>query len=626
MRFAFAPGILVFLLIALVGMAHAEEFSKAIAPYMLPSETAAGEQFQVNGTTYVLVTVGATPYFLLQETSGNDSFVQNTSTIESVLRARKLDTIGIDARATLIQAKILSFNASRAKEALCKQYVGLIITHPDYNEERPCFYNASDTQPVESCLVACLTVPICHAALGNSLPAIYSILYFKNVTVDMDSNVSALLGEIDGVRALDRAAVERASASMAAVQEAKSRMVQNDLFDNYGFCELIQFDSAALDSAASLLQQTDGDLDYLDGLPAFASNISSLTAQRMKLATKDAAYDVILENATARMALMTTRMSQASHLLQDSFTQGLADSAQLAYVKLTNALKAKDYAAADVAYNEFVVSAENAENAADNLVHRYGSANALLGNCTNSIGRAEELDTQQAYISTTARLRANLSAQHAALAATPMGVGQLATLEVSIKSTCVEVGELMGKLGSDFFAGRRGAVAKNLEEARQLSALYGIGLNETRVQDLLAQADASITIGNFDRSTEFYDAAVAESESLLATAKERGAKVDAAAKAVDAADARLKEADSWKFVFVKPDIAGAKADLDAARPLVKTDPDSAKALAYGAQDKAGSAIGSVETINYALMGGIIMFAMAIGAFVLFKIFKMARRH
>jgi len=630
------------LLLALASVAHAQNLTGAITPYLLPGETYLLDNFGAGGGNYTLVTVGGKPYFLLELAGGEYAQVENVSLVQSLLVQKKLATMEMDARISNISAHLMNFNASRGKERLCRQYTGLIIVHeggaPD--EERACLFNSTSPEavklclngsqdlphatcapPIESCLVACRTVPICFTALANNLPGIYEIFYFKRAIGEMDSNVSALLAKLPEVQALDPAAVNESQRLLANIGSARNGADSNGLFTKYSFCEDVAYNVTALDSAGAILDGIGADVDYINGLGKVAMDIVGTTLERKRLAGKGAGYEVLLQNATQRMNEERRVMSGALAVLTDPFTKNTHDAAEYAFYKFTSAVAAKDYIAADIAYQDFTVAAENAENAAQSLAQRYGKLHGLVDNCTQSVYRAEQLDTDQKQLGSTTRLLAQFSDYEARLNATPIAITDFAVLENSVKGTCVEVGGLLGTLNSDFFEGKKGKVEQNLMEARNVSQSYGEELNDSAVREILALANASLFIGNFDRADELYTQALDASAALLAAVNGKGQNVSEAEKRIAEVEGRINDSQtSWKFFFVRPETGIASKTAAAARAALHSDPAKALELADDASAEMDAATSAVEMVNYGIVAGALMLILAVGILAVALVF------
>ncbi|MFA6035435.1 MAG: hypothetical protein WC759_00570 [Candidatus Micrarchaeia archaeon] len=621
------------LLLALASVVHAQNASAVITPYLLPGETYSLDSFSLNGGNYTLVSVGNKPYFLLEQAGEEYVHVEDVGRVQSLLTQKRLATIDVDVRISNLSMHLLNFNASRGKERLCKQYTGLIITHegnPD--EERPCFFNSTSPEvvklclngsqdlphetcapPIQSCLVACRTVPICFTALANNLPAIYEIYYFKKSINEMDAGVSALLAELPSVRTLESAEMNESAGLLANIRIARNNADNNGLFSSYDFCENVVYNLTALDSAGAILDGMNADVRYIDSLGGVAAEIVRITADRKKLSDKSHAYDALIANATARMNAERQKMSAAAGLLNDQFARSTHNTAEYSFYQFTSAVAAKDYLSADIAYQDFTIAIENADNAAENLVQRYGKLHGLLENCTQSVYRAEQLDEDEQYLGSTTRLLSQLADERYALNATPIETTTFVQLEARVKGTCIDVGDMLGKLGGDFFGGKREKIDANLAEARNASLSYAGTLNDTEVLELLAQANASSSIGNFDRTAELYDQALEKSAALLAFEKAKAQTFAEAVAEIEKVDGKIKDAQgSWKFAFVRPETGIANATLTEARFVLHDDPAKALELAQNANAEIDAASGAVAVVNYGIVGGVMMFIFAMG--------------
>jgi len=291
-------------LLVLASHAFAQDFKAAIAPYVFSGESAEGDSFAVNGTNYVLVLITGKPSFLLQENGSGYSLVDGEEGIRGVLVGRKMASVKTDAQVDQAIVDIRNFNASREPaERQCKQYTGLLVIASDRDEERPCFFNSTDAEvarncfgatpvtisdrvcapPIESCLVACRTVPICSIALSNNLHGIYQILFFRSATRDLDSNVSALLAELEGVRSLDRNAADASTARLGNVLNLTNTIVQNWLFYEYSFCSQIPFNGTALFGAEDILKAVSADIADIEALGATSAQVANFTKERMRM-------------------------------------------------------------------------------------------------------------------------------------------------------------------------------------------------------------------------------------------------------------------------------------------------------------------------------------------------------
>jgi hypothetical protein len=428
----------------------------------------------------------------------------------------------------------------------------------------------------------------------------------------MDSNLSALLAELPSVRTLDAAKLDESAALLANIKVARNSADSNGLFTTYAFCSDVVYNVTALDSAGSLLDGMNADVKYIDGLGGVAAEIVRITAERKGLASKNQAYDTLIANATARMNEERQKMASAAALLDDQFTKSTQDAAEYSFFRFTSAVAAKDYLSADIAYQDFTIAVENADNAADNLVQRYGKLHGLLENCTQNVYKAEQLDKDGQYLGTTTRLLAQLAQQRDALNATPIETAGFVQIESSVRAACASVGSLFSSLGADFFGGKRGQVEANLAEARNASASYGAELNDSEVRGLLAQANASTALGNFDSTSELYDQALGKSAALLASEKAKAQAFSEASAEIESADGKIKDAQhGWKYLFVRPDASGPDATLSQARAALRADPARALQLAQEASSQMDQAGGAIAIINYGLAGGAMMFAFAI---------------
>ncbi|RLG19588.1 hypothetical protein DRN67_02320 [Candidatus Micrarchaeota archaeon] len=486
-------------------------------PYLYPEEPYWAEQFTFEGNDYVAVRVDGDYAMIFVNLTGEFSLMNNTEEIHRVLREWKISVLNIGERIDTIATHVVNFNESRMPfERQCKQYTGLIIIDAQGEDvAKPCYYNASALQPVESCLLAFRTIPLCLNALANNLPAIYSILYFKNATADLSSNLSSILSTLEDARTLDPHAATTAASQLENIQEARDRIAGNDLFNAYGFCYPVEFNDTALNSAINSLSAVKDELEYIAGLEQVAEHIVQFTNERAGFALQEQFYEQLLVNATSELNSVRERVNSALELVDDPFTRETLDTAEYAYYLLSSAINDKDYLAADNAHHDFTVAISNAENAADMLEKRVEDAKGQLNACTESVYVVEEVDDQGEYLETTAELLVSMTELEEEFNNTPMSITDLASLEAEIDGACEYTGELLVIFKEELFSTELQSIDDNLENARNASQALGIELNESTVEDLLEQANAALQVGRYEQASGFYAAALEKSEELL---------------------------------------------------------------------------------------------------------------
>jgi len=615
MRLWILPALLA--LLALSGLSFAQAtVGEAISPFLFPSEPYGLEHFEYNGIGHLAVIVDGEYSLLFENSTGNYTLINDTTLLYTILRDWKMGDLAIDARVDAIREDILNFNFSRQPdEQLCRQYTGLIILNAQGGyDEKPCFYNHTASQPVESCLLACRTVPLCLSAIANQLPAIYNILYLKNATADIDSNVTVVLARIEQVRALDPFATDLALENLDNLIAAKDSVAANELFTIYGYCPPVDYNVTALTHASTTLSGIKSDFDYIESLGIVAGHIVNFSSQRTSLAHGEETYEVLLYNATVRLANVRNRINEALMLVNDPFTQNALDIAEYAYYAFGTAITAKEYLAADIAYHDFTVATENAEHAADSLEGRVNGVHSLLTNCTQTVYRIEQLDSNNEYLGTTTRLLTRLWELDAELNQTPMSINDFALLEANIKGACLDVGGVLFSVSSDFFTGKLAAINENLDQARNVSAFRGEELNDSMISELLRQANASILLGNFDKASELYDSALEASSQLLEAEQNKNAQVEAALAAVQQVEDMIAGMrSSISYIFVTPDVSAVERSLVRAKSMAYTNPVGSKALTEDAKKALEGAVNMVTLANYAIFGGILFFMFIVAA-------------
>ncbi|VVB98163.1 Uncharacterised protein [uncultured archaeon] len=620
-RFAALLALLILLLSGFASQARAQDtIANAVRPYILPGESYTAEQFAQDGTNFIIVKMGGEYALLLEGSAGNYSLVEDKVRIASVLRSLELSELNLSARVAAIRNSVLAFNNSRQpKENLCRQYTGLIITIADGFEERPCSFEPAEVQPVLSCIVACRTVPFCEP-YSHDLPTMYAILHFKNATLDLNSNLSAMLADLDQLSAANPQAASLALQHANNMVDAKGRISSNPLFGV--ICEPIPFDSASLSQATNGIFSLQTEINNLASIESsVADHVASLAKERAGLIRNESYYVTLLPNVTARLDALRASVGNTLQLIDDPSTRNSLGTAESAYYNFAAAINSKDYRAADVAYADFSVAANNTEHAAGSVKARYDGAGSLLANCTLTLYALEDLDTKGKYASNRSALLVRMVGLGTSLNQTPIGAADFGSLENSINGACRLTGVLLSDLATSFFSEKLVSIDANLEKARNVSASMGQPLNDIAVTTLLAQANESIALGNFDAANALYDAALVQSSQVLADAESRSTAVSDAQASISKAEAQMREIQgSLAYSFMRPDLSAANATLAQARLLVYSNPTWAKELAAAASASLQSAQDSLSTINYAAFGAICIVFVFLAVVIIMLVF------
>ncbi|MFH1448480.1 MAG: hypothetical protein ABIG39_06460 [Candidatus Micrarchaeota archaeon] len=174
-----------------------------------------------------------------------------------------------------ILALAMEFNDSRQpEEDQCRLWTG--------TQNMECYDR-------ESCLRACFSTPMGNAVAGGvGWPFVDSVGSFTNNTKDINSNISALIKNINDIETKSgdvETLLKSSETNFINIQNSSDGITQNDLFDDwvYSFCYPLKFNRTSLITAKIRIKRINERMKVIFDIPLQAENMSQAGIRRTAL-------------------------------------------------------------------------------------------------------------------------------------------------------------------------------------------------------------------------------------------------------------------------------------------------------------------------------------------------------